>query len=93
MPGSPTEGPCLPTRNPTAAKSSFRLVNHHPEQAKAVFCLIGAGSHALLVVLGRLIVGVNHGVGGDDLRVVGLGVDGVHIRNALASRGGTASTK
>ena len=44
-------------------------------------CLVAAGGHALLVVLGGLIVGVDDGVGGHAVGVVGLvpGVDGVDI--------------
>jgi hypothetical protein len=43
--------------------------------------LIGADGHALLVVLGGLVVGVDDGVGGNAVGVVGLGpgVDGVDI--------------
>ena len=43
--------------------------------------LIGADGHALLVVAGGLVVGVDDGVGGDTVGVVGLGprVDGVDV--------------
>jgi len=43
--------------------------------------LVAACGHALLVVGGGLIVGVNDGVGRDAVGVVwlGPGVDGVHI--------------
>ena len=43
--------------------------------------LVSAGNHALLVVAGRLIVGVDDGVGGDAVGVVWLspGVDGVDV--------------
>jgi hypothetical protein len=43
--------------------------------------LVAAGGHALLVVLGGLVVGVDDGVGGHAVGVVGLGpgVDGVDI--------------
>ena len=43
--------------------------------------LVAAGGHALLVVAGGLIVGVDDGVGGHAVGVVGLGpgVDGVDI--------------
>jgi len=45
------------------------------------YCLIAAGGHALLVVLGGLIVRVDDGVGSHTVGVVGLGpgVDGVNI--------------
>ncbi len=51
---------------------------YNPEGAS---CLVAAGSHALLVVGGGLIVGVDDGVGGNTVGVVGLspGVDGVDI--------------
>ena len=35
--------------------------------------LVAAGSHALLVVAGGLVVGVDDGVGGDAVGIVGLG--------------------
>jgi hypothetical protein len=52
--------------------------------------LVVAGGHALLVVGGRLIVGVNDGVRGDTVGVVrlGPGVDGVDVRDIL-EHGGT----
>jgi len=52
--------------------------------------LVVAGSDALLVVAGGLIVGVDDGVGGNTVSIVRLrpGVDGVHVRNVL-EHGGT----
>ena len=46
-----------------------------------VDCLVAALDHALLVVAGGLIVGVDDGVGGHAVGVVGLGpgVDGVDV--------------
>eukprot|EP00292_Cryptomonas_paramecium_P027014 CAMPEP_0113687010 /NCGR_PEP_ID=MMETSP0038_2-20120614/15654_1 /TAXON_ID=2898 /ORGANISM="Cryptomonas paramecium" /LENGTH=58 /DNA_ID=CAMNT_0000607489 /DNA_START=77 /DNA_END=250 /DNA_ORIENTATION=- /assembly_acc=CAM_ASM_000170 len=43
--------------------------------------LVVAGSDALLVVAGRLIVGIDDGVGGDAVGIVRLspGVDGVDV--------------
>eukprot|EP00960_Hanusia_phi_P076653 768590-Hanusia_phi.AAC.24 len=43
--------------------------------------LVSASNHALLVVAGRLVVGVDDGVGGDSVGVVRLspGVDGVDV--------------
>ena len=43
--------------------------------------LVSAGNHALLVVAGRLIIGIDDGVGGDAVGVMGLspGVDGVDV--------------
>ncbi len=47
--------------------------------------LVVAGGHALLVVAGRLIVGVDDGIRGDTVGVVRLspGVDGVDVRDVL----------
>jgi hypothetical protein len=47
--------------------------------------LVVAGNDALLVVAGRLVVGVDDGVRGDAVGVVRLspGVDGVDVRNVL----------
>jgi hypothetical protein len=44
-------------------------------------CLVAAGGHALLVVPGGLVVGVDDGVGGHTVGRVGLGpgVDGVDV--------------
>ena len=51
--------------------------------------LVVAGNDALLVVAGRLIVGINDGVGGNTVGVVRLspGVDGVDVRNVLEHGG------
>jgi len=50
-------------------------------EATRALRLVAAGGHALLVVLGGLIVGVDDGVGGHTVGVVGLGpgVDGVDV--------------
>ena len=47
----------------------------------AIECLVAAGGHALLVVLGGLVVRVDDGVGGHTLGGAGLGpgVDGVLV--------------
>ena len=52
-------------------------------------CLIAALDHALLVVAGGLIVGVDDGVGGHAVGVVGLGpgVDGVDIGVGVEEKG------
>jgi hypothetical protein len=61
--------------------------------------LIAAGGHALLVVAGGLVVGVDDGVGGHAVGVVGLGpgVDGVdvveHSHGEKGEHGCTNSTK
>ncbi len=51
--------------------------------------LVVAGSHALLVVGGGLIVGVDDGVRGDTVGVMRLspGVDGVDVRDVLEHGG------
>jgi hypothetical protein len=56
---------------------------HH--ELLAVLRLVVAGGNALLVVAGRLIVGVNDGVRSDAVGVVrlGPGVDGVDVRDIL----------
>jgi len=51
--------------------------------------LVVAGSDALLVVAGGLIVGIDDGVGGDAVSVVRLSprVDGVHVAVGVEKEG------
>jgi len=51
--------------------------------------LVAAGLHALLVVHGGLVVGVDDGVGGHTIGVVGLGpgVDGVDVGHGVCGGG------
>jgi len=59
----------------------IRLIKVLSDSEYKIQRLIGADSHALLVVVGGLIVGVDDGVGGHTVGVVGLGpgVDGVDV--------------
>jgi hypothetical protein len=58
-------------------------------------CLVAALDHALLVVAGGLIVGVDDGVGGHAVGVVGLGpgVDGVDIGVGVEEKGEHSASK